>query len=178
MQFRNNFNGIIQIYTGNGKGKTTASIGLAVRAYGHDFPIAIVQFMKTEESGEINAIKKLKIAESYSFGLKGFLDKDNPREIDKIEAQKALKKAEELMTSKKFNFLILDEINCAVYFNLLKEKDVHELLDKKPRNCEIILTGRCCTESLIKRADLVTEMKEIKHPWKECQMNAREGTEY
>lgn len=178
MQFRNNFNGIIQIYTGNGKGKTTASIGLAIRAYGHDFPIAIVQFMKTEESGEINAIKKLKIAESYSFGLKGFLDKDNPREIDKIEAQKALKKAEELMTSKKFNFLILDEINCAVYFNLLKEQDVHELLDKKPRNCEIILTGRCCTESLIKRADLVTEMKEIKHPWKECQMNAREGTEY
>ena len=167
MQFRNNFNGIIQIYTGNGKGKTTASIGLAIRAYGHDFPIAIVQFMKTEESGEINAIKKLKIAESYSFGLKGFLDKDNPREIDKIEAQKALKKAEELMTSKKFNFLILDEINCAVYFNLLKEKDVHELLDKKPRNCEIILTGRCCTESLIKRADLVTEMNEIKHPWKD-----------
>ena len=103
---------------------------------------------------------------------------EKQNQVNINDAQKALKKAEELMTSKKFNFLLLDEINCAVYFNLLKEKDVHELLDKKPRNCEIILTGRCCTESLIKRADLVTEMKEIKHPWKECQMNAREGTEY
>lgn len=178
MQFQNDFNGLIQIYTGNGKGKTTASIGLAIRAYGHGFPVAIVQFMKTEDTGEINAIKKTGIAESYSFGLKGFIDRDNTREIDKIEAQKALKKAEELMTSGKFNFLILDEINCAVYFNLIKESDVHELLNKKPKNCEIILTGRCCTESLIERADLVTEMKEIKHPWKQCGIEARKGTEY
>ena len=178
MQFQNDFNGLIQIYTGNGKGKTTASLGLLLIAYGHGFPIAIIQLMKTEDTGEIKAIKELKIAESYSFGIKGFIDRENPKETDKIEAQKALKKAEELMTSGRFNFLILDEINCAIYFNLIKESDVHELLDKKPSNCEIILTGRCCTESLIKRADLVTEMKEIKHPWKQCGINARKGTEY
>ena len=136
MQFQNDFNGLIQIYTGNGKGKTTASIGLAIRAYGHGFPVAIVQFMKTEDTGEINAIKKTGIAEFYSFGLKGFIDRDNPREIDKIEAQKAVKKAEELMTSGKFNFLILDEINCAVYFNLIKESCLVSVYQDKVKALE------------------------------------------
>jgi len=168
--------GLIQIYTGTGKGKTTAALGLAMRAAGHNFKIAIIHFMKIWNYGEVKSLKKLGI-DLFRYGTTELIDPKNPSPIDFEEANKAIEKAEELIERGNYDILILDEVNVAVDFKLIPLKRVVDLLDKKPDNIELVLTGRNCPEELIKRADLVSIIDEIKHPYHKG-LKVRKGIEF
>jgi cob(I)alamin adenosyltransferase len=168
--------GLIQIYTGRGKGKSTASLGLAMRAVGHNFKVAIVHFMKIWDYGEVRSLRKLGI-DLFRYGTTELIDPNDPSPIDFEEADKALSKAEELVEKGIHDILILDEITLAIDFNLIPLKRVVDLLDKKPDNLELVLTGRNCPWELIKRADLVSVVDEIKHPFQKG-IEARKGIEF
>lgn len=172
------FKGFIQVYTGNGKGKTTAALGLALRAAGHGQRVYIGQFLKGQLYGELISVKKLAphiVIEQ--FGRKGFIHvTENPDDEDIERAKRGLKRCLKAMLSKKFRIVILDEINVAVDLKLVTEQEVHDLLDQKPEEVEVVLTGRYAPPSLVKRADLVTEMKEKKHYYRRGIM-ARQGIE-
>jgi cob(I)alamin adenosyltransferase len=172
------FKGYIQVYTGNGKGKTTAALGQALRAAGHGLRTYFGQFLKGQDYGELSSIEKLTpLITIEQFGRKGFIHvTENPDEEDIARAQKGLKKCLKEMKSRKYRLIVLDEINVAVHFNLFSDKDIHDFLDEKPEDTEVILTGRYAPQSLIERADLVTEMKEIKHYYKKG-IQARQGIE-
>ncbi|MBW1738209.1 MAG: cob(I)yrinic acid a,c-diamide adenosyltransferase [Deltaproteobacteria bacterium] len=168
--------GLIQIYTGRGKGKTTAALGLAMRAAGHGFKVAIVHFMKIWNYGEVKSLEKLGI-DLFRYGTTELIDPKNPSSIDFEQANKAIEKAEELVENGNYDILILDEINVAVDFNLIPLKRVVDLLDKKPDNLELVITGRNCPKELIERADLVSIIDEIKHPYNKG-LEARKGIEF
>jgi cob(I)alamin adenosyltransferase len=172
------FKGYIQVYTGNGKGKTTAALGLALRAAGYGFKTYFCQFLKGQDYGELSSIQKLSsLITIEQFGRKGFIHvTENPDKEDIARAQKGLRKCYQMMKSRKYRIIVLDEVNVAVHFNLFSEKEIHDFLDKKPEDMEVILTGRYAPESFIERADLVTEMKEIKHYYKKG-IQARKGIE-
>lgn len=178
MKEKTQFKGYIQVYTGNGKGKTTAALGLALRAAGYKHKVYIGQFLKGQEYGELLSAKKLSpYVTIEQFGRKGFIHvTKDPDEEDIKRAKRGLKKCLEAMLSLKYRIIILDEINVAVDLNLIAEEEVHEFLDKRPEDVEIILTGRYAPPSFLKRADLVTEMKEKKHYYKKG-VKAREGIE-
>ncbi len=170
--------GYIQVYTGSGKGKTTAALGLALRAAGHKQRVYIGQFLKGQMYGELFSAK---LVAPYitieQFGRKGFIHvTKDPDKEDIQKAKRGLKRCLEAMLSLKYRIIILDEINVAVYFKLLTEKEVLEFLSQKPEGVEVILTGRYAPATFIKRADLVTEMKEKKHYYKKG-VKAREGIE-
>lgn len=170
--------GKIHIYTGKGEGKTRAALGLAMRALGYNYKVLIVQFMKGRESGERKVAERLRPDLSvYNFGSDGFIIKGKVSQEDKEEAEKGLHKANELIKKNKPDILILDEILVALDFGLLDGKKVIEFINSKPEGLEIVLTGRGATSELIKRADLVTEMKEVKHYYKNG-VQARKGVEY
>lgn len=171
--------GLIQIYTGDGKGKSTAAFGLCLRAAGWGMHSAIIQFMKKDGScGESKAFVKLPAIDIYSYGRDGFLKKDEPpKEKDLFCASAALAKAKELMADKSVDILILDELTNAIYFNLVSEADALALLTMKRADQELVITGRNAPQSLIDLADLVTEMKEIKHPYQKG-IKSRKGIEY
>jgi cob(I)alamin adenosyltransferase len=173
-----NFKGYIHVYTGNGKGKTTAALGLAVRAAGHGFKTYFGQFLKGQDYGELSAVRKLSpLITIEQFGRKGFIHvTENPDREDIDRARKGLDRCFEMMESRKYRIIVLDEVNVAVHFNLFAEKDIHDFLDAKPEDVEVILTGRYAPESFIQRADLVTEMKEIKHYYQKG-VQARIGVE-
>jgi len=166
---------MIHVYTGNGKGKTTAAFGLAMRARGHGKKVAVVQFMKGVEYGEVKSARKLGI-EVYQFGRKEFVDPKAPTELDFKLAKEALKKAEELLKGD-YDLVILDEVNVTVYFGLLKADEVLRILKEKNEKMEVVLTGRYAPEEFLNEADLVTEMREIKHYYRKGIL-AREGVEY
>jgi len=157
--------GFVQIYTGGGKGKTTAAIGLAVRAAGYGLKTYFVQFMKEYPYNELNSLKHLNewiTIEQYCGD--DFVYKKEPAPLEEIQKAKyALARAEEKMLSGVYDLIILDEICVAIYFGLLKTEDIIPLINVKPENVELILTGRYCPTELIEKADLVTEMKEVKH---------------
>lgn len=157
--------GFIQVYTGNGKGKTTAALGQAVRAAGAGLKSYIVQFMKEYPYSELDSLKNLStLITIEQFCSDEFVIKRVPPSNEEIEkAKHALKVAAEKMLSGKFDLIILDEVCVAIYFGLLTVEDVLPLINKKPGNVELILTGRYCPKELIDRADLVTEMQEVKH---------------
>ena len=161
--------GLLIINTGNGKGKTTAALGICVRAVGYDLKVAILQFIKGSwHYGELDGIKRLAPNVELYQGGKGFVgivDDKLPREEHEKAAAEALKLAESLMLSGKYDILILDELNVAVSLGLVKLGDVLALVDKKPPKMDVVITGRDARQELIDRADLVTEMKEIKHPY-------------
>ncbi len=168
--------GYIHVYTGNGKGKTTAAFGLAMRAAGRGKKVCIIQFMKPDKGyGEQISARKLGI-ELHPMGRDKFVNKSNPDKIDVELARKALKLAKDKMNGN-YDLLILDEINVAVDFNLISVDDVLNLLSDIPERTEVILTGRYARNEIINRADLVTEMREIKHYF-EKGVVAREGVEY
>lgn len=162
------FKGYIQVYTGNGKGKTTAALGLAFRAAGHGKKVYIGQFLKGQAYGELTAAKKLApYITIEQFGRKGFIHVNkNPDDEDLRRAKNGLQKCLKAMLSLKYRIIILDEINVAVYFKLLTEAEVFKFLEQKPEEVEIVLTGRYAPASFLKKADLVTEMKEKKHYFK------------
>ena len=172
------FKGYIQVYTGKGKGKTTAALGIALRAAGHGLKTYIGQFLKGQDYGELHSIQKLSSTITLEqFGRKGFIHVTKDPDQEDIDRAKAgLKKCLEAMLSGKYTIVILDEINVAIDFKLITEKEIHAFLDKRPANIEVILTGRYAPESVVQRADLVTEMKEVKH-YHEEGVQARKGIE-
>lgn len=168
----------IQIYTGNGKGKTTAALGLAIRALGVGLNVAIIHFMKFDlEKGERKLTQLFSNLTIESFGTNKFVDKNNPDEESCEAARAAIGFAKKLLLTNEYDLLIMDELNVAVDFGLLKWKDVENFLKERPSGLEIIITGRNAPKKLLEIADLVTEMKEVKHYYKNG-VKAREGIEY
>jgi cob(I)alamin adenosyltransferase len=170
--------GYVQVYTGNGKGKTTAALGLAFRAAGHGFKTYVAQFLKGQPTGEIEAAARLApLIRIEQFGREGFITvKDGPGDEDVSRAKAGLAKALEAMLSGEFKIIVLDEINTAVHFKILSENDVLSFVDKRPTDVELILTGRYAPASFIARADLVTDMTAVKHYF-DRGVKAREGIE-
>jgi cob(I)alamin adenosyltransferase len=172
------FKGYIQIYTGNGKGKTTAALGLALRAAGCGLRTYFGQFLKGQPYGELAAAKKLvPLITIEQFGRKGFVHvTENPDEEDIQRARAGLEKCRRAMLSGRYSLVVLDEVNVALHFRLLKVKDILDLLNRKPADVELVLTGRYAPPGLLRRADLVTEMKEKKHYYN-LGVQARSGIE-
>jgi len=170
--------GKIHLYTGEGEGKTTTALGLALRAVGHGYKVIIIQFMKGRKKiGEYLIKERLAPEyEIYQFGKQEFVNLENPSEEDKKLAQKGLEFARESLR-KKPRLLILDEINLAIAIGLIELKEVLKFLEEIPNETVVVLTGRRAPEELIEVADLVTEMKEIKHPMGKGVL-AREGIEF
>ena len=169
--------GYIQVYTGNSKGKTTAALGLALRAAGTGLKVFMAQFIKKRRCSEHKALERLKdLITIRQYGA-GFLKKGKPEGSDIEAARKGFEEVKKIISSKAYDMVILDEINVALYHNLLNIDDVLNLLEKKPANIEIVLTGRYADKRIIKKADLVTEMKEIKHYYKKG-VKARRGIEH
>lgn len=170
--------GFIHLYTGDGEGKSVTAFGLALRAIGHGYKVIIIQFMKgRKDVGEYKIWRKLAPNyEIHQFGREEFIDLKNPEPIDYVLAERALKFAWKAL-KRKPRILILDEINLAVSIGLISLSDVLTLLSDIPESTTVILTGRNAPKELIERADLVTEMREIKHPWRRG-VQARKGIEY
>lgn len=170
--------GLVQVYTGTGKGKTTAALGLALRAVGKGLKVYMIQFMKGDiEYGEITTAKKMENFEIIQIGRPEFVDKNNPAEIDIELANKALEHAREIIACGDYDIVILDEINIALDWKLIDLEKVIDLIKSKPENIELVLTGRYAPQEIIEIADLVTEMKEIKHPYNDG-VEARDGIEH
>lgn len=170
--------GYIQVYTGNGKGKTTAALGLALRAVGHGLRVLVIQFMKGErEEGEVEASKKLApYLLIRRVGEKSFLSKEHLDEKAFEHARFGLELASRAMDERSCDILILDEIILAVDFGLVKLSDLLHLMDRKPEAMELVLTGRNACPEIVEKADLVTEMVERKHYFSKG-VSAREGIE-
>jgi cob(I)alamin adenosyltransferase len=173
--------GIVIVYTGNGKGKTTASLGVALRAIGHGLRVCIIQFIKGEWSyGELNSIKKLEPDLELIVAGKGFIgiiDDDHAFEEHVRAARTALDIVEQKISLDTFDIIILDEINYALHLGVLQLADVMKILQNRPKHLSLILTGNHASEEIITMADLVTEMKEIKHPYKKG-LKAKRGIDF
>ena len=172
--------GLIQVYTGDGKGKSTAAIGQAVRATGHGFKVGFVSFFKDPEVfgyGEYESLQKLGIR-TFLFAKKHphFYKKINLDEV-REDCLKGVEFIRELLRDQSWDMLVLDEINIAMRDGFLKEEEVLSLLEAKPEKLELVLTGRGATERIIKKADLVSEITEVKHPYEQG-IKSREGIEY
>lgn len=170
--------GYLQVYTGNGKGKTTCMLGLTLRGVGAGKKIYIGQFMKDDEYSEIKALRQFLpnvTVEQYGTG-KGFAKKGALKDYDIDCGNNGYNRAIEVLQQNQYDIYIFDEINVAVYMEILTEQQILNLIDKKPENAELVLTGRYALQSVMDKADLVTEMKEIKHYYKQGVM-AREGIE-
>lgn len=166
---------MIQVYTGNGKGKTTAALGLALRAAGCGLKVYIAQFLKGRDYGELNTLKKIKNIKLEQFGAACFI-KRVPQKKDIQLAEAGLAKVKKVLLKKSFDMVILDEINIALKLGLLKTERVVRLLKEAPGDVELILTGRCAPVQILKIADLITEMKEAKHYFSRG-VKARRGIE-
>ena len=155
--------GYIQIYTGNAKGKTTAALGLALRAAGAGHKVYIAQFVKKRKCSEHKALERFIDLITYRQYGTGFIRGKKPNKAEIAAAKKGLEEVTEIIASKMHDMVILDEINVATHCGLLSVEDILGLLDAKPLNVELVLTGRYADERIIEKADLVTEMKEIRH---------------
>jgi len=170
--------GIVLVITGNGKGKTTSAFGQALRAMGQGFRVCIIQFMKGREYGEVLAVKKyLPELAFFQYGLDSFVMRDNPAPVDVELAREGFEKAKEVVNSGDFDMVILDEINVVVDFNLIPEEEVIELVENKPPELDLVLTGRYASEKLKELADTVSEVREIKHHYN-AGIKGRAGIEY
>jgi len=169
--------GLIQVYTGNGKGKTTAALGLALRAAGHGLRTYVGQFLKGRPTGELKAAKLL---EPYltieQFGEPSFtLAKGDAHQAALV--RKGLQRIRQVLASGEYDIVVLEEINVALDLELVPLEEVLALLDERPPEVELVLTGRGAPQELISRADLVTEMVSIKHPYQRG-VKARMGIEF
>ncbi len=170
--------GLVQLFTGDGKGKTSAAIGSVVRALGHGMKVYIAFFMKGDYPyGERQILSKLPGVTLEGFGSRDFVDPNNVRVEDREGAEKALAAAREAMLSGDYDLVVLDEVNVAVAFGLIAVDDVLKLINDKPQKVELILTGRRADTKLVQAADLVTECLKIKHPY-DMGVAARGGIEF
>jgi cob(I)alamin adenosyltransferase len=167
---------LIQVYTGNGKGKTTAALGLAIRAAGAGFNVYIGQFVKGRIYSELIALKSIRNIQLEQFGRRCFIRSKPDKEDIKL-AVEGLKRVKKLILSGKHRLVILDEINIAIKFKLFTAKEVVAILEKAPKSMEIILTGRYACPKILKIADLISEIKERRHYYNKGVM-ARRGIEF
>ena len=168
--------GYVQVYTGDGKGKTTAAIGLAIRAVGAGLKVFIGQFVKGMEYSELKSLEKFSsLLKVKQYGRAKFVH-NKPAEEDFAAARSGYEEIKNIIKSGQYDLVILDEANIAVYFKLLSVEDLLALIDEKPDSVELVFTGRNADQRLIDKSDLVTEMKEIKHYFYEG-ISAREGIE-
>ncbi len=169
--------GLVHVYTGNGKGKTTAALGLALRAMGNDLNVAMVQFMKCPQYyGEYEISKTLPHLTLLPMGRDCLVHADKVLPEDREAAAAALRKSEELLHSGKYDMVIMDEVNVSIKFDLVSVQDVVRVVKERPPHVEMVLTGRYAPPELVEIADLVTEMKCIKHPYEQG-VPARAGIE-
>ncbi|MCJ7425708.1 MAG: cob(I)yrinic acid a,c-diamide adenosyltransferase [Dehalococcoidales bacterium] len=170
--------GLVQVFTGDGKGKTSAAIGAVIRALGHGRKVYIAFFMKgAHPSGEFHILSQLSSVTMASFGSGGFIDPRNVRAEDREGAAKALAAARQAVLKGSYDLVVLDEVNVAVAFGLIPVDDVLKLIEEKPKGVELILTGRRADTRLVQAADLVTECLKIKHPY-DTGVAARGGIEF
>jgi cob(I)alamin adenosyltransferase len=173
--------GLVIVYTGKGKGKTTAALGMALRAIGHNYKICMIQFIKGSwHYGEMSSSKRLEPEfelTAVGKGFVGILDDKTPKEVHRKIAREAIQIAKEKILSEKYNVVILDEINYAVNLGLVELADVLDLIKNKPQGVTLVLTGNHVKQEVIDVADLVTEMKEIKHPFQRG-IRAKKGIDF
>lgn len=155
--------GYIQVYTGNGKGKTTTSLGLALRAAGAGLKVFIAQFIKGRACSEHNALERLKDLITIKQYGKGFILKRAPNESDIKAAQDGLEEVRNIVSSGSYDVVVLDEINVAAKYNFVSTEDLLKIMNARAKGTELVITGRYAHKKVIERADLVTEMKAIKH---------------
>ena len=170
--------GLVQVFTGEGRGKTSAALGTVIRALGNGLRVLIVVFMKAgHPSGEWDVLSKLQNVGIARFGAGPFVNPANVKPQDREEAVKALAAARQAMLSGDYDLVVLDEVNVAVAWKLIELSEVLGLIKEKPTGVELILTGRGADKEIVRMADLVTEMLNIKHPYEEGTA-ARRGIEY
>jgi cob(I)alamin adenosyltransferase len=170
--------GLIQVYTGDGKGKTTCALGLALRAVGQGFKVFMIQFLKTDHTGEVEAARRL--APDFtiqSFGTPGFPRLTDPDPQTLEAAQQAFTLARRLILSGNHDLVILDEVNLSLTYSLVSLPEMLEVLRQRPAHVEVVLTGRAAPPELVDFADLVTEMRPVKHYF-EAGIKARRGIEW
>lgn len=168
--------GCIQIFTGDGKGKTTAALGIAIRAAGYGMKTYMGQFMKGRHYGELTALNGHPCITIEQYGDADCVHREKVTQKHMNQAQQGLKRAREMMLSNQFDIIVLDEINVAIWFGLLEKESVMEVLRERPEHVEVILTGRRAPQSLIDIADLVSDIREIKHYYS-LGVKARTGIE-
>ena len=170
--------GLVQVFTGDGKGKTTAALGTALRALGHGLKVLVVVFMKGDYPyGEWEALRTFPNAKILRFGFLEFTDPSNVKPEEREQAEQALAAARKAILGGAYDLVVLDEVNVASAWKLVKMEDVCSLVNDKPSHVELILTGRRADKQLIDLADLVTECVKVKHPYDKGTL-AREGIEY
>jgi cob(I)alamin adenosyltransferase len=170
--------GLVQVYTGAGKGKTSAAFGLVLRATGRGLRVCIVQFIKGGfDYGELYVIDRFPEVKLRAFGRGKFVSQKKPDKEDIDLAQEGLKAAEDALATGEYDVVVLDEINVALDLNLIETKRVLQLIRNKPAQTELVLTGRNAPKEIVAAADLVTEMVEVKHPYN-LGFKARKGIEY
>lgn len=167
--------GMVHVYTGNGKGKTTAAFGLAIRAVGAEKNVYIAQFVKGMKYSELKSLKKIEKIKIKQYGLNYFI-KGKAEQEDINAARKGLKEVARILKSGEYELVILDEANIAVYYDLFSAEELIEAIDNRSIEVEVVITGRYAADKIIEYADLVTEMKEIKHYYQKG-VKARVGIE-
>ncbi len=181
MSAENKERGLLIVYTGDGKGKTTAALGMIIRAVGYGWKISIMQFIKGSwKYGEMDGLKRLEPEVELNImgeGFVGIIDDDKSYEEHREAALKAYHLALDKIKSNEFNLVILDELNVAVSLGLITPDELKELVKQRPEKLHLVLTGRSANSWLIENADLVTEMKEIKHPYQKGIM-AQKGVDF
>ena len=168
--------GYIHIYTGDGKGKTTAAIGIGIRAAGYGKKTYMGQFMKGQHYGELTALRDNPHITIEQYGDSECFRREDVTQKHLDQARRGLERARRAMLSNRYDIIILDEINVAVWFDLISSREVLDFLKDRPKNVEVVLTGRRAPEELIETADLVSEVKEIKHYYYRG-VSARNGIE-
>ena len=168
--------GYVQVYTGDGKGKTTAALGLALRASGHGMRTYIGQFMKGQQYGELDALRDNPCITIEQYGDPRCIRREEVTPEHVAQARRGLERARKAMLVGDYDIVVLDEANMALWFGLLALEEVLAFLDQKPEGVEVILTGRRAPQELIDRADLVTDMREVKHYYTQGVV-ARKGIE-
>lgn len=169
-------NGYVQVYTGDGKGKTTAAIGLAVRALGAGWRVFIAQFLKTGDYSEHKALARFSdLLTIKTYGRNVFI-RGTPEDEDIRLAQEAMQEIAASVASEQYRLVVLDEANVAIHYGLIRVEQILDLFDQSPKGIEFVITGRHADPRLIARADLVTEMLEVKHYYQQG-VKARVGVE-
>jgi len=170
--------GLVAVFTGNGKGKTTSSLGLAFRALGHGQKVCIIQFIKGSwKYGELEAAKHFSELLDFHVMGRGFTWKSDDLEKDKAVAREAWNFAKKVIADNEYAMVILDELTYLPHYKIIDEQEILAVLENKPEEQHVVVTGRYASDELIALADLVTEMKEVKHPYKKG-IKAQKGFEF